>query len=121
LLAFHFGRTIDGGSSETEIDIEVWDWDRWTPDDRIGSLRVKLGDLASARGTTIDLSPPLNGCILVRSAEFREIAGVPTTMRKDDVMTIYVQKSDVAKLKDAASPETPTGALVMKVMSENSS
>jgi hypothetical protein len=40
-------------------------------DDRIGSVRVKLGDLTSRQNLT--LNPPLNGSILVRSAEFCDV------------------------------------------------
>jgi hypothetical protein len=74
-----FRRTFDGGcKSETEVEIEVWDWDRLTPDDRIGSVRTKLGALVAALGTQLVLNPPLNGFILVHAAEFRDIIG-PTS------------------------------------------
>jgi hypothetical protein len=58
--------------SGTEIEIEVWDWDRFTLDDRIGSVRVKLGALAN--DTRIDLIPQKSGYIIVRSIDFRGVA-----------------------------------------------
>jgi hypothetical protein len=138
LPVFEFGRTIEGGCNETEIEIEVWDFDRWSPDDKIGSLRMKLGELALARGTKIDLSPPLSGCILVRSAEFHEIAGpsAPTLTRLNldrirfdksttkiirlDMITTAENSND-AKLQSVDTTNAQTGALVVKVIDENDS
>jgi hypothetical protein len=88
-----FRRTFDGGcNSETEVEIEVWDWDRLTPDDRIGSLRTKLGPLVTACGTKLALNPQLNGFILVRSAEFRGIVG-PATQSPDPTEVLARESS----------------------------
>ncbi len=87
---------------------------------------MKLGDLARARGNSIDLSPPLNGCIYVRSAEFREIEGVPTTIRQNLACirrstTIHAQKSGDEEMQAETSSEARTGALVVKVIDEKNS
>lgn len=74
IIKFSFCSTFDGCcDAETELEIEVWDWDRFTPDDRIGSVCVKLGALKT--GTTIALNPPENGSIKIHSIEYR---GMPT-------------------------------------------
>jgi hypothetical protein len=65
------GRTFDSDCTcDTEIDIEVWDWDMFRLDDKIGLVRVKLGALES--GSSIDLNPAANGRIFVRCANFIE-------------------------------------------------
>ena len=50
------------------VEIEVWDWDRFTADDRIGSAKVSLGTLMTA--IPINLTPMSNGQIVVKSAKF---------------------------------------------------
>ena len=72
----------EGCDEKTEIEIEVWDWDSLTPDERIGSVRVCLGDLILLK--PINLIPFTSGQLIVRVAEFSDAAIETTTPEKID-------------------------------------
>ena len=50
------------------VEIEVWDWDACTADDRIGSVRISLGALMNR--VPVSLNPVSNGQIVIKSADF---------------------------------------------------
>lgn len=61
----------EGCSVETVVEIEVWDWDMLTADDRIGSARVTLNTLIQKK--PINLNPMSNGQLVVKIAEFQDV------------------------------------------------
>ncbi len=67
-LLIAFRNLPEGCGSETMLEIENWDCDRFTPDDRIGWLRVKMGDLVS--GSTMSLMPASSSQIAMKFASF---------------------------------------------------
>jgi hypothetical protein len=73
-------------------------------DDKIGSLKVKLGSLVNACGTKLALSPPSNGYILVRAAEFRGITGPASQSRVASVADQLIERTRSIKTQEPAVP-----------------
>jgi hypothetical protein len=76
-----------GCSHDTMVEIEVWDWDRFTPDDRIGSVRVSLGALVDNTQSFLSLVPASNGQIFITYATFGAEAPAlyPLSPKPDDI------------------------------------